>query len=300
MPEERQRKQRAVGPRFPFVNLQKAIERSDEFRKAAGDYAIPVSDARKAWGYGEKSSGGDQTAAALRYYGLLEREGTGRLRLTDAAKRYLRDERPEVREELRRKFAFQPKVMRELWTTWKSDPPPDTAARSILKVDLNFPDKAADDVLRIYRENLAFAGASSSATLPPESAASDGQNDTVEEDESPWAVRVGDYVQWTSNGVDQFSIPRRVEWVSDDQTHIRVFGSMTGIPMKDVSLADAPGVPPAAQSGGKSEQQGASGKDINVLLTGKRLQITADVDKDGLVTLKQMLDKYAEILNLLN
>jgi hypothetical protein len=35
-----------------------------------------------------------------------------------------------------------------------------------------------------------------------------------------------------------------------------------------------------------------------VLLTGKRLQITAQVDAAGLATLKRMLDKYEEILKL--
>ena len=40
--------------------------------------------------------------------------------------------------------------------------------------------------------------------------------------------------------------------------------------------------------------------DINVLLTGKRLQITADVDAAGIKRLKQMLTKYEEILKLLS
>lgn len=38
---------------------------------------------------------------------------------------------------------------------------------------------------------------------------------------------------------------------------------------------------------------------IDVLLRGNRLQITADVDAEGLQTLKQMIDKYEEILKLM-
>jgi hypothetical protein len=45
-------------------------------------------------------------------------------------------------------------------------------------------------------------------------------------------------------------------------------------------------------------QKRALAKDANVLLTGKRLQITAQVDAAGLATLKRMLDKYEEILKL--
>jgi hypothetical protein len=38
---------------------------------------------------------------------------------------------------------------------------------------------------------------------------------------------------------------------------------------------------------------------IDVLLRGNRLQITADVDAAGLQTLKEMIGKYEEILKLL-
>lgn len=114
MSEMKQKKVRSVGPRYPFINLEIALSRAEQFRLAAGDHAILAADAKSAWGYGGKSSGGDQTAAALRYYGLLEREGTGRLKLAESAKRYLRDERPEVRAKLRQEFAFKPKMMIDL------------------------------------------------------------------------------------------------------------------------------------------------------------------------------------------
>ena len=301
--DKQQKKPRAAGgSRYPFINLQKALERCAQFRAAAGDHAILATDARVAWGYGAKSSGGDQTIAALRYYGLLERDGAGKVRLTDGAKRYLRDERPETQAALRQQFAFQPRVMRQLWGDWKTDPPPDPSARSILKVDLGFPDNSAAEVLRIYKQNIAFVGMPASATLPAVAATSEGQNGGEEEDESPpAAVKVGDYVQWRSNGVEQFTQPRRVDWVSEDGSHIRVFGSMTGIPVDDTTVTEAPKPPALGGMAAAAAVQnvGRQAKDINVLLTGDRLQITADVDAAGLATLKQMLDKYEEILKLL-
>jgi hypothetical protein len=39
--------------------------------------------------------------------------------------------------------------------------------------------------------------------------------------------------------------------------------------------------------------------DISVLLQGNRLKINASVDADGIARLKQMLEKYEEILKLL-
>jgi hypothetical protein len=51
-------------------------------------------------------------------------------------------------------------------------------------------------------------------------------------------VRLGDLVQWTSNGVYQFETPRRVRAI---QTHegeewIFVQGTLTGLPLREVSV----------------------------------------------------------------
>ena len=51
-----------------------------------------------------------------------------------------------------------------------------------------------------------------------------------------------------------------------------------------------------------SERDDGPGDDvpqIDVLLRGNRLQITADVDAAGLQTLKEMIGRYEEILKLL-
>lgn len=39
--------------------------------------------------------------------------------------------------------------------------------------------------------------------------------------------------------------------------------------------------------------------EMSVLLSGKRLQISADVDAEGLSKLKEILTKYEEILKML-
>jgi hypothetical protein len=51
-------------------------------------------------------------------------------------------------------------------------------------------------------------------------------------------VKIGDLVQWTSNGVDQFETPRRVRGV---QTHegkrwVFVEGTKTGLPISEVTV----------------------------------------------------------------
>jgi hypothetical protein len=43
-----------------------------------------------------------------------------------------------------------------------------------------------------------------------------------------------------------------------------------------------------------------SKSDVSVLMRGKRLEIMANVDAEGLKTLREMLEKYEEILKLMN
>jgi hypothetical protein len=66
-------------------------------------------------------------------------------------------------------------------------------------------------------------------------------------------------------------------------------------------------VTPALDMTGTGKRQEASGAalradmkdDVSVLLQGKRLKINATVDAEGIARLKQVLDKYEEILKLL-
>ena len=91
-----------------------------------------------------------------------------------------------------------------------------------------------------------------------------------------------------------------------------VFGSNTEIPVNEVAVTNppAPAIPSGFTEQAKSlaatvqhhTRQNTETEDtpqIDVLLRGNRLQITADVDADGLVKLKGVLAKYEEILKLL-
>lgn len=163
------------GPRYPFIPLRRALERARELWNKAGDHPIMVLDALQLWKYSPKASGGTQTVAALKYYGLLEEAGARgthrRLKLTDAARRYFLDERPEKHAEAHKTFALQPRAMRLLWELWRDRPPADQIARSALKVDYGYGETAARELLAIYADNLAFANLSTSDRISSESAA---------------------------------------------------------------------------------------------------------------------------------
>lgn len=146
--------------RYPFVSLSKALKRAKQLYDAAEDRGVLIADAFTTWGYSSKSSGGFQTVAALKMYGLAADEGGGdqrRVALSTDALRYFRDERPEPREQLIRKFALTPTFLAILWEMWGEKLPADHIARSQLKVDLGLTEQNTRAVMGIYLENLEFA-----------------------------------------------------------------------------------------------------------------------------------------------
>lgn len=289
-----------AGTRFPFINLQKAVERAKLlFDADQRGREIAASAAFDVLGYSGKSSGGFQTIAALKSYGLLK-AGEGKIALSDDALRYFRDERQDEKVKLLKQFALKPNLISALWPEWGASPPADTVARSHLKTEVGLNDQSARSLLAIYKENIAFAelkGGDKVSVQHREQAAET-------EDETPNLVMVGEYVRWTSGGVEQFATPRRVNWVSDDGRFARVHGSTTGIPVSEITVVEAPKPPPSGSAANAGLPPGIievqkKPPDINILMTGQRLEITADVDLEGVAKLKEALGKYEELLKLL-
>jgi hypothetical protein len=283
------------GQRFPFINLEKAVGRANELYNAdqrGGEMSI--AGAFAVWNYSEKSSGGHQTVAALKSYGLLNAPQPGKVQLSKGALLYFRDERDDERTRLLQDFAASPAMLRSLWNQWGSTPPADTLARSHLKVDRGLSEQSARAVLGIYKENIAFANFKGNDKIPELTFGLDA----VKADPLP-TVKVGDYVQWTSGGIDQFKPVRKVTQI--EGRHAFVQGSLTGIEMNELTAVPAPAVTPVGSLKTPAAPAGApdqDGNEISVLLASNRLQITADVDEAGLEKLEKMLAKYKEILKL--
>jgi len=298
-------------PPYPAIGLQKAIDRARELYAKAQGFQVGFKVLADAWGYREKSSGLWGTAAALIHYGLLEDEGTGKSRkfkISEAANRILRDLAPdsEKRREAIRRAALKPAIFSELWEKFGSpNVLSDAFLVNYLALDrgdegkAHFSDSSAADVIKNYRETVSYAGLGDLGGVSSEDGESDHSDKPKDADKKAKA-KVGDFVQWIIDGSDQFKVSRKVDWVSEDGRLLRVQGSPTGIDMDQITVTNPP-APPALTSGTPvhSAQSGKSEQDINVYLTGKRLQITADVDAVGLQRLKQVLEKYDDILKLL-
>ena len=153
-----------------------------------------------------------------------------------------------------------------------------------LKNDVGFSDSAATQVLSVYRDNLVYFPDTTSAKLhDPEAVVKEQEkNDDHTRKDKP-VVNIGDWVQWAPNGVLKFANAKRVTWIDETADFVRVGGSMSALPLDEIELAERPKADAATEP--------TSGQ-WDVLLSGNRLQITADVDSAGLKKLKQVLDKY--------
>lgn len=147
-------------PAFPFIPLERAIQRARQFEAAYQHNWGRIANITKVWEYTEKSSGGIQTVAALVGFGLMEDEGKNedrKLRLTPLALTILKDKRPGAADTAIKQAALNPKVLAKLWKDWGAQRPPDVECESQLHLDMKFTEEAAKRLLKVYDATISFA-----------------------------------------------------------------------------------------------------------------------------------------------
>lgn len=149
-------------PAYPFISLKKALERAQEFYTAQRQHPAPMRVAVSLWGYAPKSSGGQQTIAALKQFGLMQDQGSGEDRsvvLTELALRILRDQRdpsPE-RDSAIRSAALLPKAHVFIRERWGPSLPADASMLFTLQQDRGYTETAAKELISEYKATIAFA-----------------------------------------------------------------------------------------------------------------------------------------------
>jgi hypothetical protein len=226
-------------PAYPGINLAQAIKRADEFYQEERRNPASFNAASAHWGYKPTSSGALVTAAALKNFGLLTELDSGAggrtFKISDLGMKIVADKRPESseRDAAIRQAALSPKIHRELWRKYNGNLPSDTELAHRLLWDWNFNENVIPVFVKQFRDTIAFA------KLVESDKVSLGDEDK-HEDEKPNKVKIGDYVQWESRGMHQFREPKRVSGFSEDGQILFVDGSLTGIPVAEVSVEDAP------------------------------------------------------------
>jgi len=162
-------RQRDRSPSYPLIPLEVAIERLTTFEahfKRSGARPEEVGD---AWGIKAKAYA-NRTRAALRYFGLVEYQGTGmerRVVVSDEGRKYLRAQQEEMRREVLRVAALRPAQIAKFWGKWGRDRPEVAACLDELMFKNGFSEAGARDFLKVYDATIFFAGLSESDKIPP-------------------------------------------------------------------------------------------------------------------------------------
>lgn len=225
------------GPSYPYVALEEAIaltKKMYDYAKRAPAAAEAV--VTEAWKYSPSSSGSQKVLAALRSFGLVEdAPGTNgkSIKISPRGIRILLDdENSAERKDEIRKAALAPKWYEYCWKTFGKEMP--ASMRSNLLIEHGFVDTTVEGFLKDYRKTIAFAGLLDDASL--------GKTEKGI-DESGNSFRIGDWVQWESQGVLQFEA-KRISAFYDDGKFATVEGSSNPIPVAELIAVPAPAAPP--------------------------------------------------------
>lgn len=225
-------------PAYPYISLDKALERIEQIRAAgATRQPLPPEAFFKIWGLGSQSSGSRQTLAALNHYGLVDYIGRGddrKAKLSDLALSIVLDKEPNSakRAAAIRSAAITPTIHAALYEKYGAFTPADVVLETYLVRDCDYNEQAAKALLETYKATLAFANLDKPDGAPQKTEISDNLYPTVKE------LSVGDLVQVELGGALQLETPAKIRAIKEHEGQKWVFvsGSNTGIPFDQVIL----------------------------------------------------------------
>ncbi len=231
--------QRDRSPAHPIIPIEDALDRLSEFEFYFKRMAACPDKVGAAWSITAKARV-DRTAAALRYFGLLEYQGSGddrRMVISDEGRKYLRTQQAEKKHELVKAAALRPKEIAKCWDEWGGNRPENDACLDALMDEKGFSERGARNFLKVYDATISFAGLTSSDKLHPTE--EDGNEDGTTSDGPP-EIEVGDLIQAEIGGVRQFEKPERVRAIQEHEGHHWVFvdGEQSGVLMEQVKLVE--------------------------------------------------------------
>jgi hypothetical protein len=226
---------RERSPSFPFIPLEGALGRLEEFERTFSRQEPPADRTYLAWGMKGDTSQAQQTLGALRAFGLVEYKGSGPKRLVTIsadARNYLRAQQDSVKREAVKRLALKPKWIAHFWGIWGVDKVPDPIRLDALVLEHKFNESAAPTFLKVYDATIAYAGLR-------ESDKDDGANVGSGPDDAEIVdVSVGDLVQVEIGGELKLPAPVRVRAIQqhEGKPWVYIDGSEAAVPMEQIRL----------------------------------------------------------------
>jgi hypothetical protein len=223
-----QKTPRHRSPNYPGISLKAAVEKISLWYKQDGLVASFKESAMSHMGGGDVG----RVISALKSFGLVIENDDGRIKLTqrgiDIVARTIDDTK---RKQALREAAVGPSIYRELIKEYASGVPSDATLQAELIAGRKFNPAYVKDFIKDFRATLDFCGISSSDVV---------ESNLDENKQDPAAAKIGDYVQWESQGTYRFPIPKQISGFSDDGKWAFFEGSETGVSVSDLIVTDAP------------------------------------------------------------
>ncbi|MEU1808720.1 hypothetical protein O7622_08785 [Micromonospora sp. WMMD1076] len=147
-------------PSFPAINLETAVRRARELYERERQHPTPIQKIVAHWGYKGMTGPANLSVAALKKFGLLTDEGKGaerRGRLTHLAVDIIANPNQSARNAAIKQAALMPSAHRELWDRYGNELPSDANLRWELVRQRGFTEGGAEDLIRGYKQTVAFA-----------------------------------------------------------------------------------------------------------------------------------------------
>jgi len=230
---EQDRKKQHRSPAYPSLGIKAALDFAGTIYEHEKRTAAPVSVVAEHCGTDIKSSKGLRLIAAMKQYGLVSEEGNGedrQVKLSDRALDILLSDDESKKKAAIKAAAYAPPLHRKILDKYPSGLPSDATLKLYLLRELDFNDAYVDRFIKQFRNTLAFTGTASGDII----ADKDGKKGAQ--------VRIGSFVQWISDGVEQFATPQEVEGISEDGQWAFIVGENTGVPMAELEVAEQPAI----------------------------------------------------------
>jgi hypothetical protein len=153
----KEKRQRARSPEYPALSLEQALGRAKVLYENDGLTFVPFASALKHWGYGPKSGTGLRILAALKQYGLIQEEGSGKDRKVELSKLGQEALLAPNKTAAIQKAATMPKAYQWLRGKWPAPLPSDQTMRYVLETEEGFTPGAIASLIQNYRATLIFA-----------------------------------------------------------------------------------------------------------------------------------------------
>jgi hypothetical protein len=235
-------------PAYPYIDLEKAIERAQQVRAAgAARQPMPPETFYQIWKLGAQSSGARQTMAALNHFGLADYQSRGndrKVKLSDLALKIVLDTQPVSadRDIAIKVAALSPTIHRELFEKYGPLLPADFVIQTYLVRDRGYNEQAAKSLIGEYKDTLTFAGLDKPDNMP------DAETPPPMEENPPPKVEVGDLVNVERGGALVFPKAVKVTAIEekDGQVWVWTDGSEAWTEMGSVVLETKAGKPASA------------------------------------------------------